>query len=130
MHLANACNTSFLSMRKMIAEINQAYSPALILLDGIEAYVDKGPSHGPVKQAGVILAGTEGIAIDAVGLSILKELSSNKAIIETKIFEQEQISRAVELGLGVSRPEDIEIVTDDAAGRQYAEGLMHILLKG
>lgn len=123
-------HTSFLSMRKMIAEINQAYSPSLILLDGIEAFVDKGPSHGPVKQAGVILAGTDRIAIDAVGLSILKELGSNKAIMETKIFEQEQISRAVELGLGVSRPEDIEIVTDDAAGKQYAEGLMHILLKG
>ncbi|HYA87191.1 MAG TPA: DUF362 domain-containing protein [Nitrospirota bacterium] len=123
-------HTSFLSMRKMIAEINQAYSPSLILLDGIEAFVDKGPSHGPVKQAGAILAGTDRIAIDAVGLSILKKLGSNKAIMDKKIFEQEQISRAVELGLGVSCPEDIEIVSDDAPGREYAEELMQILLKG
>jgi uncharacterized protein (DUF362 family) len=123
-------HTSFLSMRKMIAEINQAYSPSLVLLDGIEAFVDKGPSHGSVKQAGVLLAGTDRIAIDAVGLSILKELGSNKAIMEKRIFEQEQISRAVELGLGVTRPEDIEIVTDDEAGRQYAERLRNILLKG
>jgi uncharacterized protein (DUF362 family) len=123
-------HTSLLSMRKMIAEINTSYRPALILLDGIDAFVDKGPSHGPVKQGNVILAGTDRIAIDAVGLSILKELGSNKAIMEKKIFGQEQIARAVELGLGVSRPEDIEIVTDDAAGRQYAERLTAILLKG
>ncbi|MGE5173398.1 MAG: DUF362 domain-containing protein [Betaproteobacteria bacterium] len=123
-------HASFLSMRKMIAEINTAYRPSLVLLDGIDAFVDRGPSHGPVKQGNVILAGTDRIAIDAVGLSILKELGSNKAIMEKKIFEQEQISRAVELGLGASRPEDIEIVTDDAAGRQYAERLMGILLKG
>ena len=123
-------HASLLSMRKMIAEINTAYRPSLILLDGIDAFVDKGPSHGPVKQGNVILAGTDRIAIDAVGLAILKELGSNKAIMEKKIFGQEQIARAVELGLGVSRPEDIEIVTDDAAGRQYAERLTAILLKG
>jgi len=123
-------HTSFLSMRKMIAEINQVYSPSLILLDGIEAYVDQGPSRGPVKQAGAILAGTDRIAIDAVGLSILKELGSNKAIMVKNIFDQEQIRRAVELGLGVARPEDIEIVTDDAPGKQYAGKLTQILLKG
>ncbi len=123
-------HTSFRSMRKMIAEINTAYRPSLILLDGLDVFTDKGPSHGTMKQADVILAGSDRIAIDAVGLSILKELGSNKTVMEQRIFDQEQISRAVELGLGVSRPEDIEIVTDDAAGRQYAERLMSTLLKG
>lgn len=123
-------HTSFLSMRKMIAEINTAYRPSLILLDGLDAFVDKGPSHGPLKQADVILAGTDRIAIDAVGLAILKDLGSNRDIMNKKIFEQEQISRAVELGLGVSRPEDIEIVTDDEAGKRSAERLMGILLTG
>ncbi len=123
-------HTSFRSMRKMIAEINTAYRPSLVLLDGLDVFTDKGPSRGPQKQADVILAGTDRVAVDAVGLSILKELGSNKAVMEKKIFDQEQISRSVELGLGVSRSEDIEIVTDDAAGRQYAERLMDILLKG
>jgi uncharacterized protein (DUF362 family) len=75
-------HASFVSMRKMISEINMAYTPSLILLDGIEA------------------------------------------------FEQEQIVRAVELGLGVSRPEDIEIITDDAEGREYVERLRKILEQG
>ncbi|TAL28129.1 MAG: DUF362 domain-containing protein [Nitrospirae bacterium] len=117
-------------MRKMIAEINQAYTPSLILLDGIEAFIDDGPAKGIKKRADVILAGTDRIAIDAIGLAILKELGSNPAIMETKIFEQEQIARAVELGLGVTHPSEIEIVTDSATGSKYAKKIMEILLRG
>ena len=121
---------SFFSMRKMIAEINQVYTPSLILLDGIEAFVDGGPMKGTKKKADVILAGTDRVAIDAVGLSILKELGSNKDIMEKKIFEQEQIARAVELRLGISSPEEIEIITDDSESKKYAERLTGILLRG
>ena len=123
-------HSSFRSMRKMIAEINQAYKPSLILLDATEAFVDGGPMTGTRKKADVMLAGTDRIAIDAVGLSILKELGSNKAVMGKKIFEQEQIARAVELGLGVTRPEDIEIVTDDEESREYSEKLKEILSEG
>jgi uncharacterized protein (DUF362 family) len=123
-------HSSFRSMRKMIAEINQAYTPSLILLDGIEVFVDGGPGKGTRKRGDVIIAGSDRIAIDAVGLAVLKELGSNKEIMDKRIFEQEQIARAVELGLGVSRHEDIEIVTDDGDGRQYAERLRKILEQG
>jgi len=123
-------HTSFLSQRKMIAEINQAYAPALILLDGIEAFVDKGPMSGPKKRADVILAGTDRVAIDAVGLAVLKELGSNKEIMGKPIFAQEQIARAVELGLGVRNAGEIEIVTDDQAGSSYAEKMRLILANG
>lgn len=117
-------HSSGLNMGKMIAEINQAYKPALILLDGIEAFTDRGPMTGSRKRADVLLAGTDRIAIDAVGLAILKLLGSNRAIMETPIFEQEQIARAVELGLGVSEPGEIEIVTGDEISRRYAEEVM------
>jgi len=123
-------HSSFLSMRKMIAEINQAYTPKLILLDGLEAFVDGGPGHGTRKRADIILAGTDRVAIDAVGIAILKKLGSNSAIMGKKIFEQEQISRAAELGIGVSRPQDIELVTDDAQGKEYAGQLGKILEQG
>ena len=123
-------HSSFLSMRKMIAEINQVYKPSLILLDGIEAFVDGGPMEGTRKQADVLIAGTDRIAIDAVGLAVLKEIGSNKAIMGKKIFEQEQIAHAIELGLGVTRPGDIEIVTADDESSRYAESLRSILLKG
>lgn len=121
---------SFRSMRKMIAEVNQVYAPSLIVLDAIEAFVDGGPMEGKRKRAEVILAGADRVAIDAVGLALLKDLGSNEAIMGKNIFAQEQISRAVELRLGVSRPEEIEIVTGDDASRAYAAKLQGILKEG
>jgi len=123
-------HSSFQSMRKMIAEINQAYKPSLILLDGIEAFADGGPMQGTRKQANVLIAGTDRIAIDAVGLAVLKDIGSNKTVMGRKIFEQEQIARAVELGLGAAGPKDIEIVAADDESRRYAESLKSILLQG
>jgi uncharacterized protein (DUF362 family) len=112
-HNMGELHSSSLNMRKMVAEINQAYAPALIVLDGIEAFTDQGPMTGTRKRADVILAGTDRVAIDAVGIAVLKHLGSNKAIMDKKIFEQEQIAHAVELKLGASTPDEIEIVTSD-----------------
>lgn len=114
-------------MRKMIAEINQAYCPDLILMDGIEVFTDGGPMRGIRKQADVMVAGSDPIAVDVVGLAILKDMGANDAIMGTKIFHQQQIARAVELGLGISRPQDIEIITDDDVSRRYAGRIRSIL---
>jgi uncharacterized protein (DUF362 family) len=116
-------------MRKMIAEINQVYRPSLIVMDGMEVFVDGGPMTGKMKRADVMVAGMDRVAIDAVGLAVLKSLGANPQVMETKIFSQEQIARAVELGLGVAGPDQIEIVSDDDQGREYAEILMDILRK-
>jgi uncharacterized protein (DUF362 family) len=117
-------------MRRMIAEVHQAFKPHLIVMDGVDAFVDGGPSKGKLVTAGVIVAGTDRVAVDAVGLAILKQLGSNDAIMSTKIFEQEQIQRAVELGLGIGKPDQIEIVTGDAESRAYGGALKEILAKG
>ncbi len=117
-------------MRKMIAELNQPFKPQLLVMDGIETFVDGGPMKGTAKRADVIVAGCDRVAMDAVGVSILKELGSNNAIMERKIFDQEQINRAVELGLGISGPGQIEFVTADKAGWEYAQKLKTILAKG
>ncbi len=116
--------------RKMIAEINTAYSPQLIIMDGIETFVDGGPSTGKKAEADVFVGGTDRIAVDAVGVAILKELGSNEVIMNSRIFEQEQISRAVELGLGISSPAQIEFVTPDEPSRLYADKLKGILAQG
>ena len=118
------------NMRKMIAEINQVYAPALILLDGMKVFTDGGPMTGELKQAGIMIAGTDRVAVDAVGLAVLKEQGANQHIMQTKIFEQEQISRAVELGIGIGHPANIELLTDDPVSRNYAQTLKEILLQG
>jgi len=116
-------------MRKMIAELNQPYTPRLVVMDGMEVFVDGGPMKGTVKNANVIVAGCDRVAMDAVGVAILKELGSTENIMGREIFEQEQIKRAAELGLGISAPGQIELITPDKASSDYAQKLKTILAK-
>jgi uncharacterized protein (DUF362 family) len=116
--------------RQMIAEINTAYSPDLIVLDGVEAFTDGGPARGKRVQANVMLGGTDRIAIDAVGVAILRHLGTTEAVSTGKIFEQEQIKRAAELGLGVKSAKEIQIVTGDKESETYAVEIRKILAKG
>jgi len=117
-------------MRRMIAELNQGYQPRLIIMDGVEAFTDGGPSRGQLAQANVMIAGTDRVAVDAVGLAVLKDLGSNDAIMGTPVFQQEQMARAVEVGLGIQGPEEIELISDDEAGTAYAARLKGILAEG
>lgn len=114
--------------RHLIAEINTAYTPALIVLDGVEAFVDGGPDKGTRVAANVLLAGTDRVAIDAVGVAILRLLGTTPAVSRGRIFEQEQIARAVELGLGTATPDQISIITGDPESAAYAEQVRAILV--
>jgi uncharacterized protein (DUF362 family) len=114
--------------REMIAEINAAYSTDLVVMDGVEAFIDGGPAQGTRADANVVLAGSDRVAIDAVGVAILRSLGTTPDVSQGRVFEQTQINRAAELGLGVRSPEEIELVTDDAESRAFADKVKEILL--
>ena len=114
-------------MRAMIAEINYAYHPDLVIMDGIVGFTDGGPSTGVRKIANLFWGGPDRVAIDAVGVAILKMLGSNRTIMDTPVFRHEQIARAVELGLGTGDPGSIAFKTDDAASADVAATLRKIL---
>ena len=116
--------------RKMIAEINEAFKPSLIVLDGVDAFVDEGPMTGKLAKGEVFLASPDRVAIDAVGVGILKLLGSNESIMKPKIFEQEQIARAVELGLGASSASEIDLIAADERSRVYRDQVLEILKRG
>ena len=116
--------------RQMIAEINTAYSPDLVVLDGVEAFVDGGPDRGTKVGADVMLAGTDRIAIDATGVAILRLLGTTPEVSQGAIFQQEQIARAVELGLGVSSTSEIQLVTGDTRSEAMAVQIRDILARG
>lgn len=113
--------------RQMIAEINTAYSPSLVVIDGVEAFVDGGPDSGTLVQPGVVLAGTDRIALDAVGVAILRLFGTTLEVSQGAIFEQAQIARAVELGLGIDSPAKIRFVTGDVESQAYAETISALL---
>jgi uncharacterized protein (DUF362 family) len=80
--------------------------------------------------SGVVIGGTDRVAVDAVGVAVLKDLGSNATIMSKKVFDQDQIRRAVEIGLGVTGPGQIEIVSSDEAGKAYAAKIRAILMEG
>jgi uncharacterized protein (DUF362 family) len=107
--------------RQMIAEINTAYTPALVVIDGVEAFVNGGPASGKLVQPEVVLAGTDRIALDVVGVAILRSFGTTPEVSQGPIFEQTQIARAVELGLGVDSPTKIQFVTGDPESQAYTD---------
>ena len=113
--------------RRMIAEINAPFAPALVVLDGIDVFVDGGPMTGRRARGNVFLAAIDRVAIDAVGLAVLRELGSNAQIMGTDVFAQEQIARAVELGLGAASAEQIALVAADDESRRRCDRIAPFL---
>lgn len=116
--------------QKMIAEINAPFSPDLVVIDGVDAFVDGGPATGKRKKGSVFLVSADRVAIDAVGLAVLKVLGSSAAIMNKKIFDQKQIARAVELGLGAASPSEIEVLPVDRNSEEYCNQVLEMLMTG
>ncbi len=116
--------------REMIAEINLVYQPSLIILDAIDAFTKGGPATGDIVSPNVIIVGTDRIAIDALGVALLRKYGTTPAVENGPVFEQDQIARAVEIGLGAQSPTQIEILTDDPESFSLGEELSGILLQG
>ncbi len=114
--------------RLMIAEINKAYQPALVLVDGVEALVNGGPEAGKKVKSGVILAGTDRVAVDVVAIGILRSIGTTDAVSRGSVWDLEQIQRAVQLGLGSSSDEQIEIVTADTASQTMADSIRKLIV--
>ena len=73
----------------MIAEINTAYFPDLIVLDGVDAFIDGGPARGTRVRSGIVLTGNDRVAIDAVGVAALRSLGTTREVSQGPIFEQD-----------------------------------------
>lgn len=111
----------------MIAEVNQIYAPDLIIMDAVQCFVSGGPESGELADSGIIAASRDRVALDAVGLAILRYFSSRRSQGRESIFGQEQIKRAAELGLGAQSAKEIHLLADDAASSALAAKLKNLL---
>jgi uncharacterized protein (DUF362 family) len=107
--------------RLMIAEVNQIYKPALIIMDATQVFVDGGPDTGRVARPQAILASHDRVAIDVAGTALLRVHGAAGALGRTYVFKQDQIKRAVGLELGVKSAKEIQLLPADATSRE----LMH-----
>jgi uncharacterized protein (DUF362 family) len=93
--------------RHMIAEINAAYHTDLVVLDGVEAFVNGGPDQGKLVNANIILAGTDRVAVEAVRVALLQYFGTTPKVSRGGILDQEQIAGAVALQIDVTEPQHI-----------------------
>ena len=96
-------------------------------MDGMKAFVDKGPEQGHVVEPNLMMLSQDRVAIDAVGVAILRHYGTTRDISKGNIFEQEQIRRAAELGIGVNSANKINIVGLNAESEAVAGELDQIL---
>jgi len=113
--------------RQMIAEINHHYDLDFVVMDGIKAFISGGPDKGTLAEPNLLLASKDRVAIDAVGAAILKMHGAQGKIGDEKVFEQDQLKRAAQLGVGVKSANEIKINSLDDETRVESEKIEQIL---
>ncbi len=113
--------------RQMIAEINSNYNVDFVLMDGIKAFTTGGPDRGTLVEPKLLLASRDRVAIDAVGVAILKMYGAKGKVGEADIFEQAQLHRAAELGFGVKSAAEIQLTSLNDESRVEAERVERVL---
>jgi uncharacterized protein (DUF362 family) len=104
------------NLQEKVADINKGFTPDLIVMDATKCFIDGGPDSGTTADPGLIVVGNDRIALDAVGVAILKYAGSVSAPLSGKIFATRQLARAVKIGLSSTKsPDDIELVGNDDA---------------
>ncbi|MEM1994203.1 MAG: DUF362 domain-containing protein [Nitrososphaerales archaeon] len=113
--------------RLMIAEINAFYNTDFIILDALSGFATGGPESGKLINPNLIIAGKDRVAVDAVGVAVLRRFGSTSEVMRGRIFELEQIKRAAEIGVGVNAAKDIKLRPLDEESREDAEQIEEIL---
>ncbi len=111
-------------LQERIAEIHTlAPPPKLVILDGRELIITGGPDSNNRVQplpsfrknpyTGIMLAGSDLVALDAAGVALLKtQKKVSKWIRKHSIWEMPIFTRARELGLGATQADTICLNTD------------------
>lgn len=101
---------------EIIAEVNLAVRPHLIVADGLTAMVSGGPWKGEVESTQLVMASGDPVALDLVGLGLLKSFGRWEKVAKLPVWEQRQVRRAIEIGLGARSHEEVEILPRSLGG--------------
>lgn len=113
--------------RSMIAEINANYNLDFAIMDGVKAFITGGPESGTVVEPNLMLASRDRVALDAVGVSILKLYGAKGKVGSEPVFEQDQLKRATELGFGVRSADEIRLVPLNEEAKEAVDRIEKVL---
>ena len=68
------------------------------------------------------------VAVDVVGVALLRLYGTTPKVMKGRIFEQDQIAHASSLGVGVDSAEKIELVPKDEHSRKAAAAIRKVLV--
>lgn len=86
------------NLEEKLAEINLAWQPDLIIMDGRKAFVSGGPAQGEVAEPGIVLASGDMVAIDVEALKMLQSYPAENRL-DGDPYELPQIATALKHGL-------------------------------
>jgi uncharacterized protein (DUF362 family) len=109
-----------------IAEINLAYTSDLVVLDGLKCFVSGGPAHGKEVASGIVIAGGDRVAVDAVGVAVLKYFKAN-GIAGVRVQSHDQLRRAAEIGVGHMYGNSISLRTSNLTDDEEFEDLVKFI---
>jgi uncharacterized protein (DUF362 family) len=77
--------------------------------------IEGGPWEGMAEKTGLIIASKDRVAADIVGLGVIKAFGKWARVTEKDVWDQKQIKRAIELGLGKGRGK-VKLLTGEGDG--------------
>ena len=115
--------------RQMIAEINQQFQTDMIIMDAMQGFVTQGPEKGKIIEPKLLLASSDRLALDAVGVALLRYYGVKGPVSKGEIFNQSQLKRAAELELGATSISEIELIGLDDSSKEIVDILEEIFWK-
>ena len=100
-------------LHHQVAEIHSVLRPMFTIIDAFDALVAGGPTpqsgRAPkIARTGLVIAGADVIAVDAVGIGLLRrEAESEEAIVRLPTWQSPILRAAIARGLGISAPEQL-----------------------
>jgi uncharacterized protein (DUF362 family) len=113
--------------KEMIAELCLTYAPKFVVVDGTKCFINRGPTVGDLAEPRVMLAGDDRVAIDAVGVAVMKAIGS--PALEKPIWEYGQIKRAGEIGIGIDSPDKIKLEPINPTGNAKFTDFVDVVRK-
>ena len=113
--------------RLMIAEINAHYKVDMALMDASAGFVRGGPERGELIRPNLLLASSDRVALDAVGVALLRHYGTTSEVARGDIFDQEQIARAASLGVGVRSLDRIDLMSLDEQSQSALTDIRRVI---
>jgi uncharacterized protein (DUF362 family) len=115
--------------QERIAELNLAVHPQLTVADGGTIMIAGGPTSGTSAHPGLLVLSGDRVALDAVAVAVIRSFGAWPKLRAGRVWEQRQIRRAAELGLGAGGPAGVEIRSRALAPDPGFERLLETIRK-